>query len=122
LSGRASRRKGHDYERQLARLLRDVFPQEGVKRGFQTRFGGKEEADVVVPHFHLEAKRQKQPNIRAALRQAVADSQGGKVPIAITKGDRDPDIVSMRLEDWMALVAEWWSLRRKEPGVSGSNE
>ena len=106
--GKRSRDKGHNYERELARELRDRFPALDISRGLkQSRGGGAEEPDVVFPGLHIEAKRQKRPNIRAALEQAIEDATAGVLPVAITRADRDGAVASMRLEDWIELLDSW---------------
>lgn len=81
----------------MVALFRAQFPElaERFKRGWQSRGGGAEEPDVVCPWFHVEVKRQKRPNIKRALKQAEADTQGSP-PVAFTKEDRGEWIVSMR--------------------------
>ena len=104
MSGASSRRKGHSFEREIARLFRGLFPQ--ARRGIQTRDGGGEAADVVIPFFHLELKRQIRCNIKAALRQAAEECSAGKVPVAICRDDYEAATVTMRLDDFMDLVKE----------------
>jgi len=115
MGGKASRTKGHSYERYIAQRMREVMPSaaEQIKRGFQTRGGGAEEADVECPFFHVETKKGKKPNPRAALKQATEDatkSGRGNVPVAIIGDDRQPAFVVMSLEDWLDLVKEWWHM------------
>ncbi len=104
MGGKASRRKGHDFERDIANRLREVMPGADIKRGLQSRGGGAEEADVVCPYFHVECKVGKLPNPRAALAQAVRDAKPGKVPVAIVKDDRQPPFVVMQLDEWLDFV------------------
>ena len=104
MGGAASRNKGHNFERDIARRFRDLFP--AAKRGIQTRFGGGEAADVIVPHFHLELKRWKSCNIKKALQQATEECEAGKVPVAICKDDRKRETVTMYLDDFLPLVKE----------------
>ena len=107
MSGRKSKQKGKRGEREVATMLRAIFPE--AKRGIQSRGGGAEIADVEIPAFHIEVKLQAKPNIRAALRQAVAEAAPGKHPVAFTRADRDDWVVSMRGEDWLELVGQWWA-------------
>lgn len=101
------RRKGHRFERELARWFRAALGV-AAKRGWQSRGGGKEEPDVTgVPKMHIEAKRGKKPSPRKALAQAIADAAPGRWPVAIIRDDRAEAFVVMRLGDWTDLVAEW---------------
>jgi hypothetical protein len=99
--GRGARIKGAAFERKLAKYFSDNTPLE-AKRGIgQTRSGGAEVSDVDMPIVHVEAKRHKRCNIKAALRQAIDDANvNGKIPVAITKDDRADILCTMRLEDW----------------------
>lgn len=111
MGGTASRNKGKRWERDVARQLREVMPGETVKRGFQSRFGGSEEADVECPIYHIEAKHQQSVNIWASMRQARDDAKArgiGKVPVVIAKRDAryDEPIAVLRLEDFLDLVKE----------------
>lgn len=81
-------------------MLKPIFDE--VRRGWQSREGTDEPDVIAGPYWH-EVKRQKQPNIRAALRQAVADTDG-RTPIAWTKADRGEWLVTMRAEDFLREV------------------
>ena len=105
MGGRASRTKGHDFERKIARELRELTGLPW-KRGFQTRGGGEEEADVVckgVP-LHIECKKGKRPPMRAALLQAEDDAQAGDTPFAIVAIDREEPIVLIRWEGFKRFL------------------
>ena len=101
--GRSSKRKGKVWERAVATMLRKLWP--AVKRGWQSR-AGTEQCDVEGTPFWIEAKVGKQVNLRAALRQAVADTDG-RPPIVVAKDDREEPVVVMRLSDWVALMEDW---------------
>lgn len=108
MNGRSCRRKGHDFERLIARKLRPVFPGYDVRRGFQSRSGG-EAPDVDVPCFWVECKREIKTNPKAALAQAVRDSEGkGNMPVAICKDDGGPITVTMLFEDFVEVLATWY--------------
>jgi len=111
VGGTSSRDKGKRWEREVARLFRDAMPGETVKRGFQSRFGGSEEADVECPIYHIEAKHQQSVNIWASMRQARDDASArglGKVPVVVAKRDarKDEPIAVLRLVDFLDLVEE----------------
>ena len=109
--GAAERRKGIAWEREVVHLLSEVFGSEKVHRGLQFR-DGAECADVVAPAFHIECKRGKRTNPKAALQQASQDSIGkGVWPVAICKEDRSPATVTLFFEDFAELLREWWAGR-----------
>ena len=110
MSGRHSRRKGADFERELVRIFREVMPAAGVRRGLQAR-SGDEVPDVDLPCFWLEAKRHRRTNLKAALTQAIDAAPKGRWPLAVCKDDRQPALVCMQLDDFLELVEEWWEAR-----------
>lgn len=136
--GRQNRVKGKVWERALVNLLRPIFG-DTVKRGLaQARFGAAEEADVKgVPRLWIEAKCGKKVNPRAALAQAIeaeAASRVGAViaggqlvppdrrwPVAMCKDDQKlpgqgaNTFVVMQLDDFVALLGEWWRATRSAP-------
>ena len=103
--GAGARRKGGQFERDLAKLISEKTILD-AKRGLgQTRSGGEEVSDVDIKYFHIEAKRHKRCNIKAALRQAISDATvNGKIPVAITKDDRESILCTMLFDDWIELL------------------
>ena len=105
--GVLSRRKGAGYERELVHRFREAMPGADIKRGLQYR-DGAEVPDVDCPVFHVEAKRGKKPNVRAALAQADRDCRQGKIPVAVIRDDRQEAFVALPLNDFLDFVKEWW--------------
>jgi len=112
MGGRASRRKGHDWEREVAARFRAVFGENAVRRGLQSR-SGEEVPDVEVPCFWVECKREKRTNPKAALMQAVASAPKGRIPVAMCKEDRCEPMATLLLDDFLDLVGEWWQLSKR---------
>lgn len=113
--GKASRRKGAEGELEVAAAWRAVYPQ-AARRGLLQAQRGSGAADVDLgagAAFHLEVKRQKVPNVRAALRQAIADAPADKYPVAVTRADRDEWLVTMRQSDFLEILAELVELKRR---------
>ena len=110
MSGAHSRRKGAEWERALVQRFREVMPDADIRRGLQYRTG-EEAPDVDCPVFWPEAKRGKQPNVRAALRQAASAGPPGRIPLAIIRDDRAEPFVALSLDDFLELVREWWARR-----------
>jgi hypothetical protein len=111
VSGAHSRRKGIRFEQEMVHRFREVMPDAPVRRGLQSRTG-KEVPDVDCPVFWPELKRGKQPNVRAALRQATNAAPPGRIPLAVIRDDYAEPFVALSLDDFLDLVAEWW--RRRE--------
>ena len=115
VSGKGARRKGHNWEREVARMFREAMPGTPTFRGFQHR-GGSEAADVENPFFHIECKVGKKQNPRAALKQAVDDCKptSGKYAVAVIKDDQEqPGVpantfVVMPFPEFLELVHEWY--------------
>lgn len=99
--GKRSRTKGKTWERAVAALLRPVFGAE-VARGFQSR-SGRDGCDVEGTAYWVEAKHGKLVNVRAAIRQALAATDGRPV-VVVSKDDRSTPLVTMQLSDWLELA------------------
>ena len=99
--GRNNRRKGHTFEREVARMLRALGME--ARRTIQSRSGGKDGADVAIegPYF-LECKTGRQPNLWAAMRQARRDCEDtGRVPVVLAH--REAELPGQRAEEVMVL-------------------
>jgi hypothetical protein len=102
--GKSQRTKGHNFERETAVKLREIFPE--ARRGLQYQ-DGKNPPDVVGTPFHIECKVGKKPNPRTALEQAITDSDGSLIPVAVIKDDRREPFIVMQWNDFFELVREW---------------
>ena len=128
MGGRASRVKGHNFERDVVHLFRATLglDDKQVKRGLsQPRGGTAEEPDVVVPdHIPLwiECKVGKLTNPRAALKQArkaLTDRKIEKIPVAVCKDDRTEPVAMLPLAAFAALVSlaegrlDYWDVEQR---------
>lgn len=103
--GAMSRRKGHDFERMVARLFREIMPGADIRRGQQSH--GACEPDVCTPTWWVECKKGRRTNIKAAMSQAIRDCDD-RVPIAVTMDDRSTALVTMLLSDFLEIAASVW--------------
>ena len=103
--GAASQRKGASGERELAAVLTGYGYE--IKRGGSLSFG--EVPDLVgLPGVHIEVKRVERLNVPEAMQQAVNDSQRFQdgIPALFHRRNRQPWLVTVRLEDFMQLYCE----------------
>jgi hypothetical protein len=106
--GRSNKRKGAAGERELANLLTELTGVEW-QRGYQRRTGGDENPDVyadVLPWsaLHIECKRSvRNVGIHAAYKQARGDC-GERVPVVVSRRDREGWLVTVGLEDLLRLL------------------
>ena len=111
MSGRRSRNKGASGEREVVTLCNDAQLGTTFRRCRQAEHG---EHRACVPDidadartrwpFWCEVKRQVRPNVRAALAQATADCHDGRVPIAVTRADREDWLVTLPFADFLRMV------------------
>ena len=107
LSGRSCRRKGHNGERKLAQILRASMPEiaSEIRRAIQSRMGCEDPDVCGLPGFWLEHKQGKQPNIRAAMKQATKDAKGRAFPAAVIQDDHARHrLVCMHLTDFLRVL------------------
>lgn len=103
--GKASQRKGAAGERELAGKLREYGFD--IRRGGSLSFG--EVPDLVgLPGVHIECKRVERLNVPEAMQQAITDSArfADGIPALFHRRNRQPWLVTLRLEDFMALYQE----------------
>ena len=97
-----SRRKGAEFERRLAEILRG-YGYSDSRRG-QQYSGINGDADVVgLPHIHIEAKAVEKLNIYDAMEQSKRDARTLELPVVIHKKNRKNILVTMELNDFILL-------------------
>lgn len=99
--GKMQRNKGAGFEREIAATLKSVFPE--AKRGIGQARSASEVADVEGTPFWLECKRGRQPNVRAAFRQAE-EATDGRPALIVIRDDNDKAFVAMRLTTFMDIL------------------
>ena len=100
------RAKGAAGERELAAVLRDWGYT--ARRG-QQYSGANGDADVVssIPGLHIECKRVERLNITKAYEQAIRDAaiHGlGVFPVVMHRCNRTPWLVTLSLDDFLAVI------------------
>ena len=67
--------------------------------------GGNNNPDVTaggLDAFHFEVKRVERLNVSEAMRQAVGDA-AGKIPVVAHRRNREPWLVTLKLDDFLCL-------------------
>lgn len=106
-----SRNKGKVGERELAKILSEMFGVE-CRRGQQ--YSGVEGRDVIgLPGVHIECKRVERLNIMNAIEQAKRDAAFDHVPAVFHRSDRKPWLVTVALDDLLAFVVKCAAAKAK---------
>jgi len=113
MSGKKSRDKGARFELFLEKAFKVCFPDARRMGGSQAR--DPKYADVEGTPFRIEAKhwaRLTYKNVLDALTQAEENAEehgDDRVPVAITKIDREDPVVHVRLRHWLRMIEKhWW--------------
>lgn len=123
--GRSQREKGKRWEREVAELMRPIYPD--AHRGQQSRLGSDDSDVVAVGPWWVECKhRARNVSPIAALQQATeamhANNSSNEAAcmsaVAVCKTDRARPTATMWLDDWLELVKEWKERGgRHDPGT-----
>lgn len=65
--------------------------------------GGRGNPDIDaegLEGYHFEVKRVEKLNVPEAMKQATRDASG-RVPVVVHRRNREPWLVTMRLDDWI---------------------
>lgn len=119
MSGKRSRNKGASGEREAANMLAELTGVPWRRAVGQFRSGADlPDVQCEVPGCDLwvEVKRQKQPNIRAALEQAEQACGEKHTPIALTRKDRGPWLLTLRAENLWDFFEELEALKAEAFG------
>lgn len=143
--GTLSRNKGKTFERAVAKAWREAMGLtiEDVKRGWQSRLGGKEEADVMIksmPGLHVECNHSVNPPLWAKYQQAHADMAPDQDAVVVLRRNGWPlkqslvvmtrSALDSRFGTWLpptrlsrlqgvrpAVLNFWDSIRRFDGGI-----
>lgn len=100
--GSKSQRKGAEGELELCKIFREHGYD--CSRGGSLSFGKVPDLSG-LPGIHVEVKRVEKLNVGEAMEQAIRDSERmlDGVPALFHRRNRKPWLVTMRLDDWLAL-------------------
>jgi Holliday junction resolvase len=98
-----SRAKGARAERELANKLKEYGLQAHRTQQFCGKAGDADVSCVELASYHIECKMVEALNIHKAMTQALNDCKD-KTPICVHRKNNKPWLVTMYLEDWLALA------------------
>ena len=103
-----SQRKGACGEREVLAILQ----AHGIpaSRNIQRYIGGRNNPDISAVYegrkLHIEVKRRERLNLSAAVSQAVSDADGKAFPLVIHRTNRQPWLITFRLDDFFREADE----------------
>jgi hypothetical protein len=102
--GRRSRQKGAQGERDVANMLKPVYPDAARGGLLQSQYGKDSNAcDVEHTPWFIEVKRGARPNIQGAMDQAN-DATDGRPPLVITRKDRGQWLATLELDRFIHII------------------
>jgi len=107
-SGKTSRTKGHNFERETAKLLRQYYPNAKRQLEYQEGVG----FDIAeTGDLSVQCKVGKSFKIEKALKEAIRKD---KIPLAITKRDREEIIVSLYWKGFEFFLVSYLDSKKKK--------
>lgn len=101
--GKLARRKGHQFEREVAIAFRKIFPD--ARRHLEYQDAEANGVDLVeTGHFKIQCKRGRKYASITAIEEIECDAWLGDIPVLVTQGDDKPPVVVMPLEDFLRLA------------------
>lgn len=116
MSGKTSRRKGHNFEREVAIMLRPYFPNAKRQLEYQEGLGYDIQG---VDDLSIQCKKGSSFKIEKALEQAIVKD---KIPMAITRRDREDIVVSMYWKDFEYFLISYLRDKKNETKTNSKSK
>lgn len=97
MGGSHSRNKGHGFERDIANRLKNLFPEACRQLEYQEGLG-VDLANTGVMRIQCKAYKKYAPLAK------IEEAGDSGIPALITKGDRKPILIALRLDDFLAII------------------
>lgn len=99
--GRASRSKGHSFEREVANAFKKVFPE--ARRRFEFRAFDNDGIDLEgTGSLAIQCKRAK-ASVPIA---KIEEVRGPGIPVLVSRVDRKPAYVTMELKHFISILED----------------
>ncbi len=103
--GRREQQKGKRYERMVAKKLAGLYPDARRNQDERTDREGQDLINTGPLMVQCKAWK-KYPPITALFEVTTRARQLGKVPALVVKGDHQPSVVVLLLDDFIEMVKE----------------
>lgn len=101
--GARSRRKGHQFERDCAIVLRDIFP--GARRHLEYQDSQANGVDLAeTGDLRFQCKKLKSYASVNTIHEVQHDSALGEIPVLLTAGDNEPAMAVLPFSDLINLL------------------
>ena len=108
------KRRRRDFRRQIIARLGPLFGAEHVRAPGPK--DGPFAPDVLAPHVAVTCVRGEKVDVRAALREATGRTRfPDEWTVAACKDDGQAPIIAMSLDQFLELLHEWHTYRRRSP-------
>lgn len=108
MGGKASRTKGHSFERWVSKKIRGIFPQAKRKLEYQTEEAKGIDVENAGPYL-IQCKRGKRYASLRAIQEVQIDPIDGGIPVLITKGDHQEALAAIPFPHFLELVRSFYS-------------
>jgi hypothetical protein len=103
--GGRSRRKGHQFERDVAISLRDIFPE--ARRHLEYQDQEANGVDLIeTGHFRFQCKKLKSYAPVSTIDEIESDRMLGEIPVVVTAADDEPWMAVLHFDDLLSLIRE----------------
>jgi len=101
MSGKSSRTKGHSFEREVAQLLRDIFPNAKRKLEYQWQEASGVDLEN-TGNLKIQCKRSKGPIPISKIKEI----REAGVKVLVSKTDRDAIYATLEFCDFIKLLKD----------------
>ena len=103
MGGKMSRTKGHAFEREVAILLRGVFPE--ARRLLEYHEEDAQGVDLLnTGIYRFQCKRLRKWASLSKIEEINCDRRLGEVPVLVTQGDRREILVALPFDEFLRLI------------------
>lgn len=101
VSGKRSRKKGHDFERECAKKLRRLYP--GAQRNLEYQSNNCYGVDIAgTGRLRVQCKRHRNYSPIGAIEEIRTSG----LPVLLTKGDRKRTVACLYFDDLLSILED----------------